>query len=421
MIENLECRRFRNRIDAFIDNELSTSEREEMLRHAQQCPECGKLLREYQDILSLMQKMDEETVIPPEAAQAWRSAVRDEAEHTRRSASRGWMRALGTVAAAFVVLLGVTGLYRSGYAPSLIHQKNDGTYFTVSETGYYADAANGAIMLGAAVEDAAVEETMTVANTARTIVESDGAAETGIAQKTSTAQERKPVIIRSATRSMQSTAFDEDSASVDMLVRDYEGWFAYRALSGKAYDEGGTGRTLDLSIRIPTETMDDFLTDLKQIGATIRMTDSSEDVSSRYYDTETRLQALRSQHERLTELITDAADLADLISLEDKLYEVQSEIDSLEGSLRDMSSRAQYSDITVSLSEVREYSEPEYIEETLPERIKNGFRDSIEWVKGFLQDMIVAAVAFSPALLVIVPAALIIWLIVRSVRRRRRY
>ena len=68
MIENLECRRFRNRIDAFIDNELSTSEREEMLRHAQQCPECGKLLREYQDMLSLMQKMDEETVIPPEAA-----------------------------------------------------------------------------------------------------------------------------------------------------------------------------------------------------------------------------------------------------------------------------------------------------------------------------------------------------------------
>ena len=50
MIENLECRRFRNRIDAFIDNELSTSEREEMLRHAQSCPECGKLLKEYQDM-----------------------------------------------------------------------------------------------------------------------------------------------------------------------------------------------------------------------------------------------------------------------------------------------------------------------------------------------------------------------------------
>jgi len=144
VIENLECRRLRNRIDAFIDNELSTSEREEMLRHAKQCPECGKLLNEYQDMLSLMQKMDEETVIPPEAAQAWRSAVRDEAEHTRRSASRGWTRALGSVAAAFIVLLGVTGLYRSGYNPTMLKGGGEtGYYSNVVDNGYYDyDAAD---------------------------------------------------------------------------------------------------------------------------------------------------------------------------------------------------------------------------------------------------------------------------------------
>jgi len=181
------------------------------------------------------------------------------------------------------------------------------------------------------------------------------------------------------------------------------------------------GKKMDLSIRIPTEAMDDFLTDLKQVGATIRMTDHSEDVSTRYYDTAARLDALRAQHKRLTDLITTAADLSDLISLEDKLYEVQAEIDSLEGNLRDMSSRAQYSDISVNLSEVREYAEPEYVEETLIERIKNGFRDSIDWVKCLLEDMVVAAVAFSPTLLIIIPAGVIIFLIVRSVRRRKRY
>ena len=98
---------------------------------------------------------------------------------------------------------------------------------------------------------------------------------------------------------------------------------------------------------------------------------------------------------------------------------MQFEIDYLEGALRDLGSRAQYSDISVTLSEVREYTEPEYVEETLPERIKNGFFDSIDWVKGFLEDMVVATVAFSPTLVVLIPAGVIVWLIVRSVKKRR--
>lgn len=417
MIENLECRRFRNRIDAFIDNELSPSERDEMLRHAESCPECGKLLKEYQDMLFMLQKMDEETVIPQEAAQAWRSAVRDEAEHTRRSANRGWLRALGTVAAAFVVLIGVTGLYRNGYNPTSYKNAgyDGGSYNYAVTEDYYAEEG---VMLTSAGFDTLAAESASARNA---VIESDGAVAGGgdIAQKTADTQERRPVIIRSATRSMQSTAFDADSAAIDTLVRDYEGWYSYRSLSGKAYAEGGSGRTMDLSIRVPTETMDDFLTDLKQIGSTVRMTDSSEDVSSEYYDTQTRLDALYAQHARLTELIAGAEDLEDLITLEDKLYDVQFEIDYLEGALRDLSSRAQYSDISVTLSEVREYTEPEYVEETLPERIKNGFLDSIDWVKGFLADMLVAAAAFSPTLVVIIPAGVIVWLVVRAVRKRR--
>ncbi|MDO4740747.1 MAG: DUF4349 domain-containing protein [Eubacteriales bacterium] len=415
MIENLECRRFRNRIDAFIDNELSSSEREEMLRHAQQCPECGKLLSEYQDMLSLMQKMDEETEIPQEAAQAWRSAVRDEAEHTRRSASRGWVRALVSVAAAFVLLLGVTGLYRSGVGLPSLGTKGADSYYESYEEGYYYDSYDtGAVMTmrSTAMEDSAAGAA-TLSNTARTVVmESDGAANT--LQTSEAAQERKPMIVRSASRTMQSTAFDEDCASIDTLV------YGYRSLTGKAYEEGGTGRSLELSIRIPTETMDDFLTDLKQIGATVRMTDSAEDISRDYYDSRTRLEGLHAQHARLVGLISDAADLSDLIALEDKLYEVQSEIDYLEGSLRDMDSRAQYSNISVSLSEVREYSEPEYVEETLVERIKNGFRDSIDWVVGFMEDMVVAVVAFAPVLVIAVPLLVILMLIIRAIRKKRR-
>ena len=67
-----------------------------------------------------------------------------------------------------------------------------------------------------------------------------------------------------------------------------------------------------------------------------------------------------------------------------------------------------------------EYSEPEYVEETLLERIKNGFSDSIDWVKTLLQDMVVAVVAFAPTLVILIPAFIILWLIIRTIRKKRR-
>lgn len=426
MIENLECRRFRNRIDAFVDNELSSSEKEEMLRHAEQCPECGKLLKEYRDMLDTLRIMDEDIQIPTEAAQAWRSAVRDEAEHTRRIASRGWIRALSTVAAVFVVLLGVTSLYRRGYHPNAAGNVTTGAaydyHYDTDTMEMEADALYATSPASETYDYGSGSRSVTEEGQSRSMVlESDGvvtAAGAGIAQESSA--EVKPIILRSATRRMETVSFDEDSASIDVLVSDYQGWFASRSLYGKPFGEGGSGRTLDLSIRIPTETMDDFLLDLKQIGTTVRITDLSEDVSLQYYDYETRLNALRAQHERLMELITDAADLSDLIDLEEKLYDVQAQIDFIEGTLRDLDSRVQYAEISVTLEEVREYTEPDVSEQTLVQRIHDGFYSSIRWIKQFLQDMLVAIATFSPSLVVIVPAIVILWLIIRALRKRHK-
>lgn len=416
MVENLECRRFRNRLDAFMDNELSASEREEMLRHARACSECDRILKEYQDMLGLLATIDEDIVVPPEVAQGWRSAVRDEAERDRKHSGRGWIRALSSMAAAFVLLLGMTGLYRSGFNPAA------GSTIGVQNVQYAAGREETEVYSDEAAQDDSFETVAMDSGRARTrVIESDGAAETGDVQTTQQEDEQshKLVVIRSATRTMESTVFEADSIAIDTLVGDYGGWFGYRALSGKSFTEGGSGRTAELSVRIPTETMDDFLTDLKQIGATVYMTDSADDVSSVYYDRQGRLDALYAQRARLTELIAQAADLADMIELEDKLYEVQSEIDILEGEQRDTISRAQYSRISITLTEVQEYSEPETTDRSLSARISKGFADSIRYVKTFLQDMLVAVVTFSPALVVIIPMILIVCLLVRSIRRRR--
>lgn len=430
MIENLECRRFRNRIDAFVDGELTPSEREEMRRHAETCPECGKLLNEYQDMLKMLSELDEGLEIPQEAAQAWRSGVRDECERKRSRKGGGWLRAAASFAAAVVVLLGITSLYRNGLLPTSGSPRKgaENTNATYDLYKYEDDSSQDSFMTAGAYGNSAPEPAPASASytgatekTRSVRVESDGVADEDTKEAGASQQaEKRPVVIRSATRALESTLFDADLESIATLTEECDGWFETRSVSGQTFAEGGTGRKATLVARIPANQLDEYLEAIKGVGVTVRYTDLAEDVSTQYYDSQTRLAALRAQYDRLTELITDAADLSDLIELEDKLYEVQYEIDSLEGQLRDIESRAGYANVSITVNEVRQYTEPPVENPSMKERIGTGFRQSLEWLKGFLQDMLVAVVTFSPALVVLVPAVLIVWLIVRGVRKKRR-
>ena len=420
MVENLECRRFRNRIDAYLDNELSASEREEMQRHAGTCPECGQLLKEYEDMRAMLADLDRDMDIPPEAAQAWRSSVRDECERRRASSRFGWTKAVVSVAAAVAVLVGATVVFRNGMERPASYKSARNTSYMAGSASYddYDLEFEAPLAMAATSMDAGGGANAT-ASARKTILESDGPVDPSAVSDSATAM-RKPVILRSASRTVQSTEFESAVERLEALVNGSSAWFEYRSVSGSTFADGGLGRTLSATVRVPSEGLDAFLASLTDVGAVTAATDRAEDVSDRYYDTQTRLSTLRAEYERLTDLVTDAADLSDLLLLEDKMYDVQYQIDAIEGELSGLDSRANYSSVSITLDEVREYVEPVVVDPTLGERIAKGFADSIAWVRDFLQDMLVAVVAFSPALVVIIPAVLIIWLVVRSIRRKHR-
>ena len=113
MIENLECRRMRNRLNAYLDNELSASEKAEMERHAAECPECARMLGEYKSIHAMLGELDRDIAVPEEASRAWRAAVRDEAETRKRKGKAHTLRIAGSsIAAALVLMIGMTTVYR---------------------------------------------------------------------------------------------------------------------------------------------------------------------------------------------------------------------------------------------------------------------------------------------------------------------
>jgi hypothetical protein len=111
---------------------------------------------------------------------------------------------------------------------------------------------------------------------------------------------------------------------------------------------GGLG-TLTLSV--PADKLDTALDQLAGIGGTVvRRTKSSEDVTSQYVDTESRLKTMRASVARVRALMAQAKDIGQVVTLEGEVSRREADLESLGSQLEALKSSVARSTLTVSLS-----------------------------------------------------------------------
>ncbi len=156
-------------------------------------------------------------------------------------------------------------------------------------------------------------------------------------------------IIYTASMTMQSTEFDQTIKIIDDQVNAIEGaYYEKRSVSAASKDF----RSAELIIRVPVKQFGDFLSVMRNAATVTYEYQNAEDVSDSYYDTETRLATARTKLERLQKLLSEATDMENIILLEEAISDTEYEIDSLQGTLKHLDSRIDYSTVTISLSEV---------------------------------------------------------------------
>lgn len=121
-----------------------------------------------------------------------------------------------------------------------------------------------------------------------------------------------------------------------------------RETSGDSGDLGGFG-TLTLSV--PADKLDTALDQLsKQVGTVLRRNTSSQDVTSQYVDTESRLKTMRASVERVRALMAQAKDIGQVVALESEMSRRQADLESLESQLAALKTSVERSTLAVSLS-----------------------------------------------------------------------
>ena len=148
-----------------------------------------------------------------------------------------------------------------------------------------------------------------------------------------------------------------------------------------------------------------------------RREESADDVTESYYDTKARLETQQALMARLQALVTDAADLSDLLALESQIADTQYQIDSLQARLNSTDRQVDYATVNVSLKEELPSDSITDVEMTLGQRIGHALTTGWEIFTSFLGDTAVFLVAALPFLALLAMA----WIIIRLVRRSRRH
>ena len=304
----------------FSGREISAEEREEMEAHAQTCEACRALL-DHADVLSGMQHIDEDVTAPESFKTGWRSAIRQ----TPRVISIGdWMRrkgvrVVGYAACAALVFAAGAGMGRlSGEDTAAQTNYDDEPYSAYAMDDVGIDYESSAPMLGASAKS--------VANNG---------------------EETEKKIVRNAWLTLKTERFDEAVSALCGQIEQAGGVVESRDISGAK----NASRSASLTLRVPSDMLDGVLSGAGEWGEVTREQTSAVDMTSTYTDNASRLESARAKKRQLDALYEKAENMEDIITLTDAIFDVQEEIEWLEGQNRRIDDEVSFATLYVSVSE----------------------------------------------------------------------
>lgn len=222
-------------------------------------------------------------------------------------------------------------------------------------------------------------------------------------------------IVRTADLTLATTAFDADTEALQTLTTQLGGYIASVSINGEASSR--MDRVAYYSLRIPSDKLDAFLKGAGAIGRVTARSETATDQTTQYADTQLRLTTQQAKMTRLQELLKQAADVSDLLDIENEIADTQYQLDQLESSLRTIDRNVQNSDVSVTLYEESAGETAQAVELTLWQRLGSGLSASLKAIGVFMQNLLVFIVMALP---VLVPLAALIALVVWLARKRRK-
>lgn len=200
----------------------------------------------------------------------------------------------------------------------------------------------------------------------------ESASETG---GNSTTLPENQKLIRTVYMDAETQSMTELLVWMDGRVAALGGYYEQKSVYRRgSRDDGSYYHSGDFMIRIPAENLDQFVSLVGENANVTSTSESTENVTLTYVSTKSRVEALEVEQARLLELLENAENMEDLLTIESRLTDVRWELENYASQLRVLDNQVNYSTIHLSVWEV---DKPTVVaERTVWQKIGDGFSEN---------------------------------------------
>jgi hypothetical protein len=227
-------------------------------------------------------------------------------------------------------------------------------------------------------------------------------------ENTPAGKDKNQKLIYSSDVSVDTTDYKKSVAALRELMTVCEAFAEYE---NEYVYSGEDLHSLQVTLRVPVTHYDELMAGMDGLGGTVTNRSSRvTNITRSYADNEAVIEGLEIQEKRLLEMMEQASTVEDMLLVEQRLSEVQTELNRAKTSRESMDTDVSLSTVTVSISEVR--YETTTAHTSYLSRVTTAFQDMSEGFVEWLGDLFIG-------LIYAIPAIVIIGGVVVLLRRRR--
>lgn len=253
--------------------------------------------------------------------------------------------------------------------------------------------------------------------------QADPAQQTEQTEQTAEAKKAKKEekLVYTCDLTIETITYKETMAEIEEQIKAFSGIIE----SQNEYDNDSgwyinghtkTAGTLEstITVRIPSKDYQAFLKSLDGKGKMTHKSMNVTNISRTYYDTSAAIEALKIQEKRLLKMMDEAKTIEDMIRVEDRLTQVQTELNQYRTRLESMDTQVAYSTVTMTIREVLEYQITQEGKKTntFIERLKNTFEESWSGFLSFMEGLLFFFIRIFPFAVI----AAVLWFVTRPLR-----
>lgn len=394
----MNCKETMDIIDNYLDENKDCYNEQELTEHIEQCREC---LSAYEDIKDIKDELGNLEYLPlpedfhDELTKKLVSAEKKNKKHI-------WTKYAAVAACAGIVF--ITGGYiKSGFSSYSKTGAAAGMDYNYSDLAgaaqeYSADTAEGAMVKSKVSADTGAYDESYSADTANN---TESAVSAGI---------HGEKLVKNGYVSLSVDDYSKAEEDIKNYINQNNG-YVQNSSSYSDYDPElnvSRGKSGSMTVCVESDKFSSAMEYIKTIGAVTDENEYTDDITSEYVDTESRLKVKEQEKERLTELMDRAESMEDIINIESRLSQVISDIESAKAQINNYDSLTSFSRININITE-RKLSDGTAVSTNFSEKVKYNFSNSVKNFGLFIQWAVLLFIGiWVPLVIVVVIIAAVI-------------